>query len=130
VAFAVNRNGRRLPPVVNAGSIGGIINGIVNQGPGGVRLSALGAGAQAMTARQLQWAAVAALGCVRLDDVAGDNDARFLRPDVADRIQIELRSTLPLVGSIWPLLRPPSFDGPLMSSRSGCQAGDDREGQG
>ena len=83
-----------------------------------------------MTARWLQWVAVVALGCIRLDDVAGDNDARLLRPDVVDRIQIEFRSTVPLVGTIWPQLSPPSFDEPLTPSPSGCQTGDYREGQG
>jgi hypothetical protein len=105
-------------------------HGIVNRGRYGARLPALGAGARAMTARWLQWVAVVALGCIRLDDVAGYNDARLLRPDVADRIQIEFRSTLPLVGTIWPQLSPPSFDELLTPSPSGCQTGDYREGQG
>jgi hypothetical protein len=82
-----------------------------------------------MTARRLQWVAIAALGCVGLDDVAGD-DARLLGPEAAYRIQIEWRSTLPLAGTIWPVLTPPSLDEPFMPSRSGCQTGGDREGQG
>ncbi|HKD58027.1 MAG TPA: hypothetical protein VKD45_10990, partial [Hyphomicrobiaceae bacterium] len=64
-----------------------------------------------MIARQLQWVAMAALGCVGLDDIVGD-DARLLGPDAAYRIQIEWRSTLPLAATIWPLLRPPSLDEP------------------
>jgi hypothetical protein len=80
-------------------------------------------------ARRLQWVAMAALGCVGLDDVAGD-DARVLGPDAVDRIQIEWRSTLPLAGMIWPLLKPPSLDEQFKPSRSGCQTGDDREEQG
>jgi len=76
----------------------------------------------------LQWIAVAALECGGVDDVT-DDDARLLGPDAAYRIQIELRTTLPRAGTIWPLLRPPSLYEPLMP-RSGCQTGDDREGQG
>jgi hypothetical protein len=37
---------------------------------------------------------------------------------------------LPLAGTIWPVLTPPSLDEPFMPSRSGCQTGGDREGQG
>jgi hypothetical protein len=77
----------------------------------------------------LQWIAVAALGCVSVDDVSGD-DARLLGPEAAYRIQIEWRTTLPRAGTIWPLLRPPFLDEPFMPSRSGCPSIDDREGQG
>jgi hypothetical protein len=77
----------------------------------------------------LQWIAVAALGCVGVDDVSG-NDARLLGPEAANRIRIEWRSTLPLVETIWPVLTPPSLDEPVMPSRSGCSSIDDREGQG
>jgi hypothetical protein len=80
-----------------------------------------------MTARPMQWVAMAALGCVGVDDVAGD-DARLLGPDAAGRIQIEW--ALPLAGMIWPLLRPPYLDEQFKPSRSGCQTGDDRDGQG
>ena len=82
-----------------------------------------------MMALPLQWIAVAALSCIGVDDVAGD-DARLLGPEAAYRIQIEWRSTLPLVETIWPVLTPPSLDEPLMPSRSGCPSSDDREGQG
>jgi hypothetical protein len=82
-----------------------------------------------MRAHCLGWIAVAALGCVRLDEVSSDDDARLLGPDAAYRIQIELRTTLPRAGTIWPLLTPPSLYEPL-TPRSGCQTGDDREGQG
>jgi hypothetical protein len=61
----------------------------------------------------LQWIAIAALGCVGVDDVSGDGSARLLGPEAASRIQIEYRSTLPLAGMIWPLLMPPSLGQPL-----------------
>lgn len=77
----------------------------------------------------LQWIAVAALGCIGLDDVSGD-DARLLGPKAAYRIQIEWRATVPLAETIWPVLTPPSLDEPLMPSRWGCPSSDEREGQG
>ena len=81
-----------------------------------------------MRAHCLGWIAVAALGCVHLEEVSGDDDARLLGPDAAYRIQIELRTTLTRAGTIWPLLTPPSLS--ELIPRSGCQTGDDREGQG
>jgi hypothetical protein len=59
--------------------------------------AALGAEQAALMARRLQRVAMAALGWVGLDDVAGD-DAYVLGPDAADQIQIEWRLTLPLAG--------------------------------
>lgn len=59
-----------------------------------------------MTTRRLHLVAVATPRCAHLDDIAGDNDPRLLRPEVVDRIQIEFRSTLPIVVTIWPLLSP------------------------
>ena len=82
-----------------------------------------------MIALPLQWIAIAALGCVGVDDVSAD-DARLLGPEAAYRIQIEWRATLPLAETIWPVLTPPSLNEPFMPSRSGCPNSDDREGQG
>jgi hypothetical protein len=81
-----------------------------------------------MTALPLQWIAIAALGCVGVDDISGD-DARLLGPEPDIHIQIEWRSTLPLAETIWPMLTPPSLNEPFRPSRSGCHE-DGREGQG
>ena len=73
---------------------------------------------------------IAALGFVCLGDVAGDDDAWLLEREAANRMEIKYRSALPLAGTIWPLLTPPSLHEPFKPTRSGCQTRDDREGRG
>jgi len=79
------------------------------------------AGAQAVMARWVQTIAAVAFGCAGLGDGSSD-DASIVRPEAADRIQDEWRSTLPHSGTTWLLLSRPSPQ-PLKQSRSGCQTG-------
>jgi hypothetical protein len=72
-----------------------------------------------MTARQLQWVAVAALGCIRLGDVPGD-DASIVGRGAVDLIRIEWRFALPRAEMIGSLAPPPSHDESLKPSPSGC----------
>ena len=88
--------------------------------------AALGAGAGAVMTRRLQWIAVAAVGCVGLGDVSGD-DARVVGPDAAALMQFEWRSTLPRAGETGPLLSPATLQS-LKQLRSGCQTGEDEDG--
>ena len=85
--------------------------------------AALRAGAGAMIARQLQWIAVAAVGCVGLGDVSGD-EARVVAPDAANLMRLEWHFTLPRAEETGRLLSPRS----LKQSRSGCQTGEDDNG--
>ena len=78
-----------------------------------------------MTARRLQWVAIALLGCVRLGDVSSDY-ARIVGREAVDQIRNEWRFTLPGAGMIGPLAPPSSHDEPLNPSPSGC---DDRQAQ-
>jgi hypothetical protein len=87
--------------------------------------AALVAGAQAMMAPWVQTIAAAAFGCFGVGDGSSD-DTRIVKPEAADRIQDEWRSTLPHSGTTWLLLARPSPQPPAQS-RSGCQTvgGDD-----
>jgi hypothetical protein len=60
-----------------------------------------------------------------LGDGSSD-DGRIVRPEAADRLQDEWRSTPPDSGTIW-LLSRPSLQ-LLKPSRSGCQTGGDDAG--
>ena len=79
-----------------------------------------------MIARQLQWIAVAAVGCVGLGDVSGD-EARVVAPDAADLIRVEWHFTLPRAGETGRLLSPPRLR-PFKQSRSGCRTGEEDNG--
>ena len=77
-------------------------------------------------ARWLQWLAVAAVGCVGLGDVLGD-DARVVSgPDAADLMHVEWRLTLPRAGKTGLLVLPALRS--LKQSHSGCQTGKDDGG--
>jgi hypothetical protein len=75
-----------------------------------------------MTERQLQWVALAALGCIRLGAVPSD-DASIVGREAVDLIRIEWRFTLPGAGIVEPLAPASSQDEPLKPTPSGC---DDR----